>query len=312
MKINPITLIHADKQETTLFPYLSGASEIHGTFLLIHSVSEHCNRYREFSLYLNQQGYDVYLYNLRGHGSDKKLEELGILPERNGYKKLIFDAVDILSYLSENNRGSKLILFGQGFGSLIARGATQVCDLADALILSGTVFPSAFAAFRASLRASIVGLLRGKNHISPYLSRTLNETRRFRKLAERTRFDWMTKNQEAVGAYISDPYCGFPCSTGFYSNMFRLNNLVSQPLMLRETRKDLPILFIAGDQDPVSHAGNDVIRLFSLYQKLHYTNVDCILYPTCRHELLNEPNRLEIMDDIIAFLTEALKEAVLP
>ncbi len=302
MKINPITLIHSDKQETTLFPYLSSASSIRGTFLLIHSVSEHCGRYREFSLYLNQQGYDVYLYNLRGHGPDKKLEELGILPERNGHKKLIFDAVDILSYLSENNRGSKLLLFGQGFGALIARGATQVCDLVDALILCGPAFPTASAAFRASLRASIIGLLRGKNHISLYLARQLTETKRFRKLAERTHFDWLTRNQEVVGAYISDPYCGFPCSAGFYSNMFRLNKLISQPLMLREARKDLPILFIAGAEDPVSHSGNDVIRLFSLYQKLHYTNVDCILYPACRHELLNEPERQEIMDDIIAFL----------
>ncbi|MBQ9119155.1 MAG: alpha/beta hydrolase [Lachnospiraceae bacterium] len=302
MKTNELILIHSDKYETPLIPYLSSAAEIRGTVVVLHNLAEHCGRYREFSLFLNQHGYDVYLYNQRGHGQDKMLEELGILSERDGYKKLILDAVDVLSYVSEHNRGSRLYLFGQGSGSLIARGATQVCDLADAVILSGTVFPTLAGSLTASLLSALVCQFRGKNHISPFLNRFLTEGKLFRKLSERTRFDWMTRNQEAVGAYISDPYCGFVCTAGYYRNLFRLAHFVSQPINLRQTRKDLPILLISGDQDAVSHYGNDVIRLMVMYQKLHFTKIDCTLYEGCRHELLNEPNRQEIMSDIIGFL----------
>ena len=75
--------------------------------------------------------------------------------------------------------------------------------------------------------------------------------------------------------------------------------------MLR-TRKDLPILFISGDKDPVSNYGKEIIALHQFYQKAGFTNVKYTLYPECRHELLNELNQEEVFDDILNFYQTTL------
>ena len=71
--------------------------------------------------------------------------------------------------------------------------------------------------------------------------------------------------------------------------------------MLKNTPKDLPILLLSGDKDPVSKYGDEIIYLLDTYKKLGYSNTDCILYENCRHELLNELNRREIMEDLLQF-----------
>lgn len=302
MKQNEITLIHSDKYETTIYPYYTESTEISGTFLLLHDMAEHCERYHEFAYLLNKAGFDVYLYNERAHGRDKKLEELGSLPEHNSYKKLLLDAVDILSYLTEHKRSEKLYLFGQGFGATLARGVMQISDLVDGVVLCGAPFPSRSKLLLQTHLFSVIHALRGSNYISPWVNRLFTDTKAFRAMSERTRFDWLTQNQEAVGTYISDAYCGFPCTIGFYRNLVRLSSFVSNPLSSIKARKDLPLLFIGGSLDPINNGGDDIIRLMLHYQKIGFSRVDCILYENDRHMLMSEPNREEIIRDFIAFL----------
>ncbi len=142
MKQDELLLLHDDGYTTTLYPFFTDAEEVKGTILILHGMAEHHNRYREFTVFLNENGFDVYLYDHRGHGTDKKLEELGFISEKRGWEKLIFDAVDVLSYLSEQKRGESLILFGHSMGSLVARGATECSDLCDAAVFCGSTAPS--------------------------------------------------------------------------------------------------------------------------------------------------------------------------
>ncbi len=302
MKAEDLILIHEDGCETTVYPFLADGGTVHGTVVILHGLAEHHNRYREFTLFLNSCGYDVYLYDHRGHGTDKKLEELGYIADSRGWEKLILDAVDVLSYASEKNRGGKLILFGHSMGSLIARGATQYSQLADAAVFCGTTAPSAAQSLSGLAATSLVSLFRGKRHISPFLNRALFERRQYRALSERTSCDWLTRSNAAVGLYMNDPYCGFICTAGLYHDLVKLASVVTKPSNIKKTPRNLPIIFLSGDSDPVGGCGDEVIRLFETYKKLGFSDVDCILYENCRHELLNELNRHEIMNDILRYL----------
>ncbi len=301
MKQDELLLLHDDGYTTTLYPFFTDAEEVKGTILILHGMAEHHNRYREFTVFLNENGFDVYLYDHRGHGTDKKLEELGFISEKRGWEKLIFDAVDVLSYLSEQKRGESLILFGHSMGSLVARGATECSDLCDAAVFCGSTAPSKIDSAVGLFATSLICLFKGKRHPSPWLNQALFGRKRYSSLSERTANDWLTRSHAAVGLYMNDPYCGFICTAGFYHDLVKLGTHVTKPANIKNTPKDLPILLLSGDKDPVSKYGDEIIYLLDTYKKLGYSNTDCILYENCRHELLNELNRREIMEDLLQF-----------
>ena len=62
--------------------------------------------------------------------------------------------------------------------------------------------------------------------------------------------------------------------------------------------KDLPLLIISGSMDPVGGQGKGVTKLKNMYDKVGIKDVTMKLYPDARHEILNEINRDEVMNDI--------------
>ena len=303
-----LVLVHEDGCSTTVHPYFTDCAEVKATVVILHGLAEHHKRYREFTLFLNSSGYDVYLYDHRGHGTDKKLEELGYIADSRGWEKLILDAIDVVSYVSDNNRSRKLFLFGHSMGSLVARGVTEYSNLVDAAIFCGTTAPSLTTSLGGLALSSMVSFFKGRRHVSPFLQRTLFERKQYRALSERTNNDWLTRSHAAVGQYMNDPYCGFVCTAGLYHDLVKLAVVVNKPANLKNTPQKLPILLLSGDTDPVSCYGDEVMKLFETYKKLGFEHVDCVLYENCRHELLNELNRHEIMDDILAYLDKNVAE----
>lgn len=303
MDINRITITQDDKYKTYVYPYYTNKEPI-GSIVILHGMAEHHERYLPFKDYLNEQGYDVFLYDHRGHGRDKKFEDLGHFADKNGYKLVISDAISVLMYVKKANRADKLILFGHSMGSIIARNVIQCYDDIDACIICGTAY-MAFAAAGAGLAlAKLVKLIKGPRAQSPFLSNLTVGYKDFAKISNRTAFDWLTRDNNIVGQYINDSFCGYLCTTAFYCDLIKLTELAAVPSLIRRTRPDLPILFISGSNDPVGSYGEGVSKLFSIYQKLGFVNTDCTIYEECRHELLNELNRETIMDDITTWINK--------
>ena len=65
---------------------------------------------------------------------------------------------------------------------------------------------------------------------------------------------------------------------------------------------------MSGDKDPVGKNGKGVLRLRDRYVSLGVKNVSFKLYKGGRHEMLNEINKEEVMNDIISWLDERDKE----
>lgn len=63
-------------------------------------------------------------------------------------------------------------------------------------------------------------------------------------------------------------------------------------------RKDLPVFFIAGEDDPVGNYGVGVRQAAEAFRNCGMQKVDVKLYPLCRHEILNEINKEEVFADI--------------
>lgn len=301
--INYITIKQKDGYITKL-TYFSGSKMPKASILILHGMAEHQKRYTSFAQYLVDNGFDVFIYDHRGHGTDKKLSELGFFSNHKGYQLVIDDAITVSQYIEQNNRANKFFLFGHSMGSLIARNLIQTYDKYNGLILCGTAYPTRNLLIAGLLITSLVKKIKGPKYISPFLKNLLFGSKKYTKLADRTAFDWLTRSNPVVGAYIHDPYCGFVCTASFYNDLLKITSYASNKKLIRMTRSDLPIFVISGEKDPVGGYGKDVKRLLSTYKKLGFTNIAYKLYPDCRHELLNELNNQEVYSDIIHWISK--------
>jgi len=242
------------------------------------------------------------LYDHRGHGTDKKYEDLGFFSTSQGAQKVVTDAITILEYIKTIQRGAELVLFGHSMGSFIARAVIQQYDKIDRLVLCGTPHPDKVTLLGGRFVSSLIQLLKGPRHHSPMLNDMMFGSKLYKSVCSRTTFDWLTRNNTIVGQYINDPFCGFVCTVSMYHDMFLLLSQAVSAADVSKTRKDLPILIISGEEDPVGGKGRDVNRFFTMLNRLGFKNVECVLYAECRHELLNELNRKKIMQDILQWL----------
>ena len=70
--------------------------------------------------------------------------------------------------------------------------------------------------------------------------------------------------------------------------------------------KDLPVLFIAGAEDPVGGYGKGVQKAYRSFQDIGMKNVRMKLYEGDRHELLNESDRKQVYEDIYQWVMSIL------
>ena len=69
---------------------------------------------------------------------------------------------------------------------------------------------------------------------------------------------------------------------------------------IKHINKNVKILLIVGDKDPVSSGGKLVKKLYKKYIK-NGLNATIKVYPGARHELINETNKEYVYKDIIDF-----------
>jgi alpha-beta hydrolase superfamily lysophospholipase len=77
----------------------------------------------------------------------------------------------------------------------------------------------------------------------------------------------------------------------------RIENVATIP-------KSLPLLLLSGTHDRVGGNGEFVSQLAGLYRQAGITDVQVILYPEGRHEMLNEVNRDEVQSDLLSWLQQ--------
>ncbi|MGN0507043.1 MAG: alpha/beta fold hydrolase [Lachnospiraceae bacterium] len=307
MESSFVRIEQKDGYKTKVYSYLTKREPVEGSVLILHGMAEHHARYEEFAHFLNKEGFDVYTYDHRGHGTDRKLTELGFFAKKNGASLVVDDAVEVLRYVEKVKRSNDFALLGHSMGSIISRNALQKFDSMNCVAICGTTMPDSVTVAAGGFVTSLSCLLHGPKHVSKKLDQLLFGNKLYTSLCTRTSVDWLTRNNTAVGAYINDPYCGFTCTTSFYRDLVRLTKLAGKKKNIARTRKDLPICFFSGDKDPVGGYGREVRKLYDTYKKLGFESLDIKLYPDCRHEILNELNSDEVMQDIALFLHKYLK-----
>ena len=87
-----------------------------------------------------------------------------------------------------------------------------------------------------------------------------------------------------------------------YDNMLVSIGEAQSARRMKGIPKSLPLLLISGECDPVGGFGKGVRAAYARYQAAGLQQVRCLLYPGCRHELLNEVNRETVYADLLDWM----------
>lgn len=295
----------ADSEGVELNVYKwSPEGEILGVVQISHGMTENILRYDEFAKYLNNKGFIVYGHDHRGHGlTAKSKEDLGYIADNEGFDWLVRDLYELMMMIKEENKGLPIYLFGHSMGSFVSQRFVELHGKEiDGLILSGSNGePTKLAPIGIFLSNMEIKLF-GRKHTSKMMDKLSFGDFNKKFKPNRTPYDWLCSVDSEVDKYIANEYCGFVCSASFYYDLLRGLRAIHKDENFSSIPKDLPIYILAGDMDPVGFFGKGIVNLYDKLKLTGVKDVEYKLYKNKRHEILNEDNKLEVMNDISTWL----------
>jgi alpha-beta hydrolase superfamily lysophospholipase len=296
----------AHQKKIHILKWVPDSGSTRGVVQIIHGLAEHAERYNLFAGFLNKNGFIVYAHDHRGHGKTDPYS-LGYIESDDGFHTMVKNIEDVRSAISEDNPGLPLILFGHSMGSFLLQRYMQLYDQTPAgLIYSGSNGKPPASISAGILLSGLLIKLKGKEAKSPLLHGMTFGAYNKRFKHPRTDLDWLSRDPEMVDLYIDDPYCGFVSSTSFFHHFFKGLKTLHAHKPFADHDLSVPILVMSGGSDPVSNMGKGIRNLEKRLKKSGVTNLNVHLYENGRHEMLNEINRSEVMNDILAWIKKQL------
>lgn len=295
-----------------------GAGSIHGcrwmpekspvaVVQIVHGIAEFVERYDDFAQYLNGLGYLVVAEDHMGHG--KSINGAGIQGYfHGGWFTAVEDTYELLQRTRREFSDIPYVLFGHSMGSFMTRTILSKhpdCGI-SAAVICGTGWKSRGVLNIGIGACELVCKTQGEKNPSKALEKQVFSNYNKKVEHPRTPFDWLTRDAGIVDEYIASPLCGFTPTAGLMRELLKGIRFVQEPSNLSAMKKELPILFISGGDDPVGSYGKGVLNAADRFRKAGMQDVSCKLYPLGRHEILNEINRKEVYQHISSWLTKKI------
>lgn len=243
--------------------------------VIVHGYAEHSGRYSETAEYLIRHGYAVYAFDLRGHGRSD-----GIRAFVRSFDEYLVDVEDSLSRAREREQGKRIFLLGHSLGGAIAAlfAVEKHPDLAGLILsapylkLTGDVSPISLSL------ASIAG------HILPELP-----------VAKKIDSSLLSRDSKVAERYDEDSLV--------YHGMMKAREAreiirVVKRIRARMEAVTLPLLILHGSDDHIA----DIEGSKEFYARAGSDDKTLKIYEGLYHEILNEPEKDNILADIVAWL----------
>lgn len=279
-----------DGHPIELFSWVDEAQPVRGIVQVAHGMGEHAGRYRALGEALAAAGIAVYANEHRGHGAlAVSRHEKGELGPR-GFAGLVADMVRVSDFAQVRHPGVPLVLLGHSMGSF----ACKVYLLDHAARVAGAAFTGTVALDLAEAGNASAWKLQDKAGPAP---------------VRRTPYDWLSRDEAQVDAYIADPLCGHRLNLKSRQSMYAAYARTTQPDALRVLPPQLPLLFFVGDQDAMNRRLAYFHPLVERFRAAGLADITVHLYGGARHELLHETNRDEVIANVLAWVQRVLRVA---
>ena len=295
------------KKEENFFLSRDGKTKIHAVkwipegkpvciLQIVHGMAEYIERYERLASVLTKQGILVTGEDHLGHG--KSVGENGIY----GYfcahdpaTVVVRDVHRLKKMVQEQYPGVPYLLLGHSMGSFILRNyLSRYGSGIDGAIVMGTGMQPKAVLNAAKAVTKLQKTFFGDAHVS--------------RLLDKMAFgSYQKKITDGVGSM--DPQCGFVFTVNGFETLFELIGRLHDPESINKIPKELPVLFVAGQEDPVGSYGKAVLEVAESFKNSGMTQVECKLYPGMRHELVNEIGREEVDADLLKWILNTARVA---
>lgn len=307
MKISNFTFKGEEDTDIYVYKYEPIEKEnINGIVQISHGMSEEAGRYKRFANYLTDNGYIVYINDHRGHGkSAENINRIGILAQKDGIHCIVKDLNKLTKIIKTENNGLPIFLFSHSMGSFAAQ--KYIIDYSediDGVILSGTNGLHGIEVDLGFLVAKVMSKIQGREKKAYLIDKLAFGGFNKKFKPNKSEFDWLSRDFKEVEKYIENEYCGVVFSNGYFYDLFKLFKEIRNINNLKKINSKLPIYIFAGDKDPVGKFGKGITKLYENYKKVGIENVEFKLYSGGRHEMLNEINKDEVINDTINWIKQ--------
>ena len=283
------------------YRYWAAASDPEAVVQVVHGAAEHSGRYDRFAQFLNQHGYAVYATDHRGHGRTRvRSGELGDAGP-DAWNHFVMDEMQLSTIIHDEHPEADLVLFGHSMGSFIAQDyITREPERIDGLVLSGTAYgPPPPQDLLDAVDAAAEEAPLADSQIWAGIFMDFNKP-----FSDDPGFQWLCRDEAEVQKYVDDPQSGFAFSNDLVKDFFHGMADLRDPAREQDIPTDLPVLVIQGELDPVGNNLEATDALLERYKALGLTRIEHHFYDDARHELLNETNREQVQEDVLAWLNE--------
>ena len=319
MKKENYTFISSDDLGTKIHGVCWSADDDYASFggrpvallQLVHGMIEYIERYEEFAQYLVDRGFAVVGHDHIGHGhsvSELSDKEWGIMHCSHPEEVKVEDILTNYKLAEHRYPGVPHFILGHSMGSFMTRRflsvkADELNGLKGAILMgTGTTPDVALHVARAVVR--IVKRFHGRDYKSRFVTNFLfaGDYHKFNMDGSVPEDSWLSTNVESVRKYYADPMDTYLFSVNGYLGLIRAMYFDNQIRNIEKIRKDLPVLFVSGANDPVGSLGKGVKKAYEKFQKAGLKDVTMRLYEGDRHEILQEMDREKVFSDLYQWM----------
>lgn len=274
---------------------------------VVHGLGEHSRRYLHLISALLDARFVVVADDHAGHGRTAMQQGTWGDAGDDGATVVVADELTLQAKAREAFPALPYVVFGHSWGSMIARGmASDPRARLAGLALCG-IAAQLQGIERVIDRPELARLATGDSRTEPAPQELVGQL--FAGFLDRCGegagpTDWVALDPGVVADHGRDPFNNFgaPLSARFLQSFVDLYDQVNDAAWYGTVPKDLPVLILAGDQDPVANFGEGAYHVANRLVEAGHPDVRTRVFPGVRHEVHNEPTtRAEAEREIVEF-----------
>jgi alpha-beta hydrolase superfamily lysophospholipase len=242
------------------------AAEPRATVILVHGIAEHSGRWEHVGSRLAHRGFDTHAYDWRGYGRSG-----GPRGHADRFELMVDDLEDVMTAVRAER---PLFVYAHSGGGLIA----------TAYATSGRPQPRGFVLSAPALKATVPAPLRLAAKVLTRFAPTL-------RMKSPIKGEQLSRDPSVGEEYFADPLLQLATTARLGAEMLVAMDATRDKL----DRIRVPVLVIHGAEDrlvpPEASAPLGAVP-----------SVRRTLYPGVRHELHNEPEQEQVMDDVVVWM----------
>lgn len=245
--------------------------------LLVHGIGEHSGRYSHVGDHLAAAGFDVLAFDNRGFG-----QSAGRRAFVESFDDYVADVADLLA--KRRSLGVPVVLLGHSLGGLIcASHATSGRPRPDLLVLSAPALAAVIPRWQRVL-APLLGRLVPRLFVPGKIDPAV-----------------LSRDVTVQQAYLDDPLVVSGSTAGLGSEILGAMN-----------RTTASADRIIGPTYVIHGADDELVPLHASDVLAQLGNVERRIWPGLRHECFHEPEQLEVLGELVAWIDGQLQPAVEP